>query len=92
MRRYGIDWSPLTPYLANEPRSVRLAADALLAPPAEGSPLPLLPAPDAADLAVDVLHVHEDRDGTPVQIEVETHRHRPPFDVTSPFEPEEMAV
>lgn len=50
--RYEIDWSPLRPYLANEPRSVRLGDEALLAEPAAGPDLSLLPPPEAGELEV----------------------------------------
>lgn len=51
-RRYGIDWSPVHGYVANEPRSVALSAATLLAAPETGPALSLLPVPEADALRV----------------------------------------
>ena len=49
---YGIDFTAVRPYAANEPQPASLPDDVLLAAPATGPKLPVLPPPDASDLTV----------------------------------------
>lgn len=52
IRRYGLEWGPLTPFLAGTPRRVFAREEELLGAPARGPRLDLLPPPSPEALGV----------------------------------------
>ena len=50
--RYGVDWTVLQEYVANEPTRTNLQPEDLLSPPLRSAPLPMIPVPTPADMEV----------------------------------------